>query len=74
MVGTVLQKMRLKAGMTQEELAFKAQVDRSYISLLEHNRKSPTLEMLFRLCHALGVKASTVVAGVERMKSSKSGS
>lgn len=69
MVGTVLQKMRLKAGMTQEELAFRAQVDRSYISLLEHNRKSPTVDMLFRLCQALGIKASSVIAQVEKLKS-----
>ena len=71
MVGSVLQKMRLKAGMTQEELAFKAKVDRTYISMLEHNEKSPTLDMLFRLCQALGIKASTVIAKVERINSSQ---
>ena len=57
--------------MTQEELAFKAKVDRTYISMLEHNKKSPTLDMLFRLCQALGIKASTVIAKVERIKSSQ---
>jgi len=68
MVGTVLQKMRLKAGMTQEELASKAKVDRTYISMLEHNKKSPTLDMLFRLCRAMGVKASMVIAKVEKLQ------
>lgn len=68
MVGTVLQKMRLKARMTQEELALRAKVDRSYISLLEHNKKSPTLEMLFRLSNAMGVKASSIVAKVEQIQ------
>lgn len=71
MVGTVLQKMRLKVGMTQEELALKAKVDRTYISMLEHNKKSPTLDMLFRLCQAMNIKASTVIAKVERLKTSK---
>lgn len=71
MVGTVLQKMRLKAGMTQEELAFKAKVDRTYISMLEHNKKSPTLDMLFRLCQAMGTKASLVIAKVEKLKLAK---
>ena len=70
MVGSVLQQMRLKVGMTQEELALKAKVDRTYISMLEHNKKSPTLDMLFRLCAAMDIKASTVIAKVERMKSS----
>ncbi len=68
MVGSVLQKMRLKAGMTQEELALKAKVDRTYISMLEHNKKSPTLDMLFRLCQAMGVKASSVIAKVEKLQ------
>lgn len=71
MVGSVLQKMRLKAGMTQEELASKAKVDRTYISMLEHDKKSPTLDMLFRLCKALGVKASMVIGRVEKLMSSK---
>jgi transcriptional regulator with XRE-family HTH domain len=71
MVGTVLQQMRLKVKMTQEELALKAKVDRTYISMLEHNKKSPTLDMLFRLCQAMNIKASTVIAKVERLKTSK---
>lgn len=71
MVGTVLQKMRLKAGMTQEELASKAKVDRTYISMLEHDKKSPTLDMLFRLCQAMDIKASQVIAKVEKLKSLK---
>ena len=49
MVGKELRAVRLAAGMTQEELAFKAGVDRSYISLLENDRQSPTLDMLFRI-------------------------
>lgn len=63
--------MRLKVKMTQEELALKAKVDRTYISMLEHNKKSPTLDMLFRLCQAMNIKASTVIAKVERLKTSK---
>ncbi len=54
--------------MTQEELAFKAKVDRTYISMLEHNKKSPTLDMLFRQCQAKGVKVSSVIAKVEKLQ------
>ncbi|MFT3880672.1 MAG: helix-turn-helix transcriptional regulator [Gemmatales bacterium] len=66
MIGNELQQARLDAEMTQEELAVKAQIDRSYISLLEHDKKSPTLDMLFRICQALDIKASTLIARVER--------
>src|SRR4051794_20172172 len=46
MVGQELKAAREAAGLTQEKLAFKAGVDRSYISLLEHDHKSPTLDTL----------------------------
>ncbi len=68
MFGDVLKKARLKAGMTQEHLAFVADVDRTFLSRLENNRMSPTLETLFRLSDALGVQASTLVARVERSR------
>jgi transcriptional regulator with XRE-family HTH domain len=66
MLGAELQRARRKAGLTQEELAFRAGIDRSYVSLLEHDKKSPTLDMLLRVCAALGVKASGLVARMER--------
>ncbi len=68
MFGDVLKKARLKAGMTQEHLAFEADVDRTFLSRLENNRMSPTLETLFRLSDALGVPASTLIARVERSR------
>lgn len=51
--------------MTQEELAFKAGLDRTYISQLENEKKSPTVAVLFRICDALGIAASKVLARVE---------
>jgi transcriptional regulator with XRE-family HTH domain len=66
MLGDELRKAREAVGLTQEELAFKAEVHRTYVSLLERNKKSPTLSMLFRLCKALGISASDLVARVEK--------
>ena len=68
MFGDELRKAREAAGMTQERLAFDADLDRTYISRLEHDKKSPTLDTLFRICDALGVAASTLVARVERSR------
>jgi transcriptional regulator with XRE-family HTH domain len=65
-LGKELRKARAAAGLTQEELAFKADVSRNYVSLLELDHKSPTVQMLLRICKALGVKASQVIARVER--------
>lgn len=65
MIGDELRKARTAAGMTQEQLSFKANVHRTYISQLEHDKKSPTLDMLFRLCDAMGASAAKIVARVE---------
>lgn len=65
MIGDELRKSRQKAGLTQEKLAFEAGVDRTYISQLENDKKSPTLEVLFRICTALSIKPSIFIARVE---------
>lgn len=65
MLGDELRKAREKAKMTQEALSFKAQVDRTYISQLENNKKSPTVDLLFRICRALHVRPSAIIARVE---------
>lgn len=66
MLGDELRKARQDAGMSQEKVALSAGIDRSYLSELENNRRSPTVEMLFRICDALGVAASEVIGRVER--------
>ncbi|WP_417398236.1 helix-turn-helix domain-containing protein [Gimesia chilikensis] len=45
--------------------SFEAGVDRTYISQLERNKKSPTADVLFRLCDAMGIKASELIVRVE---------
>jgi transcriptional regulator with XRE-family HTH domain len=65
MFGDVLREARLAAGLTQEALSFRAGLDRAYISQLENNHKSPTLDTLFLLAKALNVRASVLIARVE---------
>jgi transcriptional regulator with XRE-family HTH domain len=71
MFGAELKKAREAAKMTQEKLAFDAGVDRTYVSHLENDKKSPTLDVLFRLTDAIGVKASDLIASVEKNRQSK---
>jgi len=66
MLGEEIREARLGAGLTQEKLAFKAGVSRQYVSLLELNEKSPTVDMLIRLCKAMGASAGKIVARVEK--------
>ena len=68
MLGSEIRKARQKAGLTQEELAFRADVSRNYISLMELEQKSPTVQTLLRVANALGVKASQLIARIERAR------
>jgi transcriptional regulator with XRE-family HTH domain len=69
MLGEELRKARTAAKISQTKLSLESGVDRSYISEIEHGKKSPTLETLFRLCDALGIRASTLIARVEKSRS-----
>jgi len=71
MLGNELRKARTAAKMTQEKLSYAAGIDRSYISILEHDKQSPTVDLLFRICDALGVSASGLLSQVEAERKAK---
>jgi len=54
--GKTLRRLRLAAGLTQEELGFKAELQRNYISSLELGEKQPSLTTVFKLSEALNLK------------------
>ena len=64
--GEELQKARDKCGLTQEKLGFESGYHRTYISQLERGQKSPTLKAIVKISAALGIKASDLIARVER--------
>lgn len=72
MLGDELRKVREDAGLTQEQLSVAAGIDRSYVSQLENDHKSPTVAVLFLICDALGVPPSQVIARVEQSRPPKS--
>lgn len=51
--GRVLRSLRLERKKTQEALAFDADLQRHYISMIERGTSSPTLKTIFRLAEAL---------------------
>ena len=65
MFGQEIRQARLKAGITQEELAVRAHVTREYVSLLELNKRMPTLPVYVRLCRALGISATKLLVKME---------
>ena len=66
MIGDEIRRERQRVKLSQEKLAFEAGIHRTYVSLLERNVKSPTVATLFRVCKAMKVRASVLIARVER--------
>jgi transcriptional regulator with XRE-family HTH domain len=54
----LLQLARLKAGLSQRELAERASVPTTMISAYERDQRQPTLATLLRLLHAAGFDLS----------------
>ena len=59
--GSVLRAVRQEAGVSQEDLAFRADVDRTYPSLLERGRRQPTLAIVLRVARALTMEPAELV-------------
>ncbi|MDQ0562679.1 transcriptional regulator with XRE-family HTH domain [Rhizobium mesoamericanum] len=56
-----LRRMRQAKGLSQEELAYKAEIDRTYVSSLERAVYSPTIEVVDKLAKALGTDAAELL-------------
>jgi transcriptional regulator with XRE-family HTH domain len=53
-----LRRVRVKRGVSQERLAYDAEVDRSYVGGLERQAENPTVDLLDRLAKTLEVPLS----------------
>lgn len=59
--GENVRKERLARGLTQQELAGRLEMERSYLSELERGRRNPTVRVLGALAQALGVEPSELL-------------
>jgi transcriptional regulator with XRE-family HTH domain len=53
--GTAVRRLREKVGISQEELAERAGMHRTYIGGIERGERNPTLVSIHKLAKALGV-------------------
>lgn len=63
--GKVLRALRRERRLSQEALAFDSGLDRTYVSLLEHGTKSPTLNTMVALCLALNLSLSSLADQID---------
>lgn len=64
-LGFAVKKLRESKGLTQEALAEKADLDRTYLSDIERGGRNPGIRNVARLAKALGVTTSRLLEGVD---------
>ena len=60
-LSTNIKRIRKEKGISQEKLALKADVDRSYMSEVERNLANPSIEALVKIANALDVTPSELL-------------
>lgn len=64
--GRTIQKQRKLLNLTQEELAYRANLDRTFISYVENAHKLPSLISVFQFAKGLDMPVSKLIAEVEK--------
>lgn len=57
-----LRRLRLSAGLSQEALADRAELHRTYVSSIERGERNVSIENIFRLAQALDVDPRELLA------------
>lgn len=61
-LGSVVRQLRTRSGMSQKELAGRLDVDPTYVSHLEANRREPSIKLLRRIASELEIPAGMLLA------------
>lgn len=56
---------RKRQGLTYEDLAARAGVDRSTVALWDRGERTPRIEVILKVCHALGLELSALLIQAE---------
>jgi transcriptional regulator with XRE-family HTH domain len=61
LVGTNIRRIRQTRGLTQEELAFRSEIDLTYLGGIERGRRNPSLLVMARIAEALSVRLTDLL-------------
>jgi len=63
-----LRKEREKAGLSQLELALRADISQNMINYIETGKRTPSLDTLLKICHALNINPAVLFSDTEEEK------
>ena len=69
--GQIIGRIRTQRGLSQEALSGLAGLDRSHLSVIESGKKSASVETLWRIAEALGMRLSELIGLVEGVHDKK---
>ena len=64
LIGKVIQDLRKSRGMSQEVLSGLAGLDRTHYSKIERGLRSPTIDTLFKIAHALDLQPHDIMISI----------
>lgn len=68
-VGKNVRTLRLARGLTQEQLAFEANLDLTYVGGIERGKRNPSLLVMVGLSQALGVAPADLLTPCDNRQS-----
>jgi transcriptional regulator with XRE-family HTH domain len=71
--GEQLKEFRKQKGISQEDFALDAGLDRTYISGLECGKRNPTLKSLCRVAQALEMEPSELIKNIHQLAREQGG-
>jgi transcriptional regulator with XRE-family HTH domain len=70
-LGAAIRERRQASGLSQEALAEKARLHRTYISMVERAERNVSVDALDLIANALTVRASVLLQQAERMREAR---
>jgi transcriptional regulator with XRE-family HTH domain len=64
-LGDNVRRLRRERGLSQEELAFEAELHRTYISGIERGIRNPTITIVVKVAKAMKVSADQLLKGIK---------
>lgn len=54
-IGERVRQLRIKCGLSQEQLALQADITPAYLGLVERNQRNPTVRIIEQICNTLNI-------------------
>lgn len=67
-LGLQIKLERTKEKLSQESLAYKSNLDRTYIGMIERGQKNPTILTILKITNALNISLLDLFENIEKME------